>query len=114
MMGVCYGSFGGEEKAEKILRQLEEVSDSQAALLRGELNIGNLLEGLYSIRIVLVIQTYMKLSNAQFHLLFKEEAEAVGSAVINSSLGCSDRYNDPERQRSSRSLDGKQERHVEE
>lgn len=39
MMGVCYGSFGGEEKAEKILRQLEEVSDSQAALLRGELNI---------------------------------------------------------------------------
>lgn len=39
MMGVCYGSLGGEEKAEKILRQLEEVSDSQAALLRGELNI---------------------------------------------------------------------------
>lgn len=39
MMGVCYRSSGGEEKEEKIFRQLEEVADSQAALLRGELNI---------------------------------------------------------------------------
>lgn len=43
-MGVCYRSSGGEEKAEKIFGQLEEVADSQAALLRGELNIRNLLK----------------------------------------------------------------------
>lgn len=44
MMGVCYRSSGGEEKEEKIFRQLEEVADSKAALLRGELNIRNLLK----------------------------------------------------------------------